>query len=79
MRDDAVFHRMRQVGQGTYGSVFVAQDMVSKEIVAMKRINTQQDAKYGFPITALREVKILKAFNHANIVTLREMVTSKGE
>lgn len=78
MRDEREFHRMHQVGQGTYGSVFVAQDNVSKEIVAMKRINTEQEAN-GFPITALREVKILKALNHTNIVTLREIVTSKGE
>ena len=68
---------MHQVGQGTYGSVFVGQDKVTKEIVALKRINTEQEAN-GFPITAIREVKILKALHHENIVTLKEIVTSKG-
>ena len=77
LRDVNVFQRKYQVGQGTYGSVFVGQDKVSNEIVALKRINTKQEEN-GFPITALREVKILKALTHPNIVTLKEIVTSKG-
>lgn len=81
LRDDDVFDRKGQVGQGMYGTVFVAQDKTNKEIVALKRINTQQEEN-GFPITAIREVKILKALGalkHENIVTLKEIVTSKGE
>ena len=77
MRDVDVFEKKHQVGEGTYGSVFVAKDKVTSEIVALKRINTEQEEN-GFPITALREVKILKALNHPNIVTLKEIVTSKG-
>lgn len=77
MRDVDVFEKKHQVGEGTYGSVFVAQDKKSNEVVALKRINTEQEEN-GFPITALREVKILKALRHANIVTLKEIVTSKG-
>jgi cyclin-dependent kinase 12/13 len=33
--------------------------------------------KEGFPITAMREIKILKRLNHPNIVKLKEVVTSK--
>jgi cyclin-dependent kinase 12/13 len=77
MRDVDVFEKKHQVGEGTYGSVFVARDRVSNEIVALKRINTLQEEN-GFPITALREVKILKALHHPNIVNLKEIVTSKG-
>jgi serine/threonine protein kinase len=58
--------------------VFVAQDNNTKEIVALKRINTQQEEN-GFPITAIREVKILKALSHPNIVLLKEIVTSKSK
>lgn len=72
-----VFIKQHQVGQGTYGSVFVGADRQTHEIVALKRINTNQEEN-GFPITAIREVKILKALNHKNIVQLREIVTSKG-
>lgn len=59
-------------------SVFVGADKVTGEIVALKRINTEEEEN-GFPITAIREVKILKALNHDNIVQLKEIVTSKGE
>lgn len=31
-----------------------------------------------FPITAIREIKILKKLKHENIVNLKEIVTSKG-
>lgn len=78
LRDVNVFTKKHQVGQGTYGSVFVGADKVSGEIVALKRINTEQEEN-GFPITAIREVKILKALNHVNIVRLKEIVTSKEQ
>mmetsp|Transcript_24352 Transcript_24352/g.46646 ORF Transcript_24352/g.46646 Transcript_24352/m.46646 type:complete len:92 (+) Transcript_24352:1218-1493(+) len=52
-------------------------DKVTGEIVALKRINTEEEAN-GFPITALREVKLLKALRHDNIVKLKEVATSRG-
>ena len=58
--------------------MFVGADKVTGEIVALKRINTEAEEN-GFPITAIREVKILKALKHENVVTLKEIVTSKGE
>lgn len=77
LRDVTVFEKKNQVGQGTYGSVFVGADKKNGDIVALKRINTEQEEN-GFPITAIREVAILKALSHPNIVTLKEIVTSKG-
>jgi cyclin-dependent kinase 12/13 len=35
--------------------------------------------KEGFPITAMREIKILKQLNHPNIVNLVEIVTSQSD
>ena len=61
-----------------YGSVFKGIDKITGEIVALKRINTEQEAN-GFPITAIREVKILKALNHENIVELKDIVTLKEQ
>jgi len=61
----------------TVRSVFLGVDKKTGEMVALKRINTKQEEN-GFPITAIREVKILKALNHKNIVDLKEIVTSKG-
>jgi cyclin-dependent kinase 12/13 len=34
--------------------------------------------KEGFPITAMREIKLLKQLKHDNIVNLVEIVTSSG-
>jgi len=76
LRDVTVYQKKHQVGQGTYGSVFVGADKVTGDIVALKRINTEQEEN-GFPITAIREVKILKALASPNIVELKEIVTSK--
>jgi serine/threonine protein kinase len=72
------FVKKHQVGQGTYGSVFVGQDKRTKNVVALKRINTEQDTKHGFPITTIREVKLLKALCHENVITLKEIGTSYG-
>jgi len=77
LRDINAFEKKFQVGEGTYGSVFVARDKSNNNVVALKRINTEQEEN-GFPITALREVKILKALKHPNIVQLQEIVCSKG-
>lgn len=79
LRDVAVYDKKHQLGKGTYGDVFMGADRKTKEVVALKMINTQQEANYGFPITTIREVKILKALNHKNIVKLKEIVTSKEQ
>jgi len=79
LRDVSVFDKKHQLGKGTFGDVFMGADRETKEIVALKKINTQQEASYGFPITTIREVKILKALTHVNIVKLKEIVTSKEQ
>lgn len=76
LRDVTTFKKKHQLGQGTYGTVNMGEEKDTGEIVALKRINTEQEEN-GFPITAIREVKILKALNHTNIVKLKEIVTSK--
>ena len=48
----------------------------TEELVALKKVLTDSE-KEGFPITALREIKILQVLNHENIVRLIEIATSK--
>ena len=48
----------------------------SGELVALKKVRTDNE-KEGFPITAVREIKILRQLNHPNIVNLKEIVTDK--
>lgn len=71
------FEKVEQVGEGTYGQVYKAKDRETGEIVALKRVRMDNE-KEGFPVTAIREIKILKVLNHKNIVRLKEIVTSKA-
>ena len=57
--------------------VYKAKNKETGEVVALKRVRMDNE-KEGFPITAIREIKILKVLNHKNVVRLKEIVTSKG-
>lgn len=48
------------------------------EMVALKKVRLENE-KEGFPITAVREIKILKQLHHKNIVNLKEIVTDKQD
>ncbi len=71
------FEILSQVGEGTYGQVFKARDLRSDEIVALKKVRNNNHEKEGFPITALREIKILRQLRHDNIVNLKEIISDK--
>ncbi|XP_049811095.1 cyclin-dependent kinase 12 isoform X1 [Schistocerca nitens] len=73
-----VFEVMAQIGEGTYGQVYKARDRRSGDLVALKKVRLENE-KEGFPITAVREIKILRQLNHKNIVNLREIVTDKQD
>ncbi|PAA75030.1 hypothetical protein BOX15_Mlig001619g5 [Macrostomum lignano] len=67
------FEILAQVGEGAYGQVYKARDRQSGELRALKRVRLEKE-KEGFPITAVREIKILKQLHHPNIVSLSEIV-----
>lgn len=67
-----------RVLSGTYGQVYKAKDVHANELVALKKVRLENE-KEGFPITAVREIKILRQLNHKNIVNLREIVTDKQD
>ncbi|XP_022079764.1 LOW QUALITY PROTEIN: cyclin-dependent kinase 13-like [Acanthaster planci] len=73
-----VFDIVDQVGEGTYGQVYKAKDKQTGELVALKKVRTDNE-KEGFPITAVREIKILRQLNHPSVVNLREIVTDKQD
>ncbi|XP_044015147.1 cyclin-dependent kinase 12 isoform X2 [Aphidius gifuensis] len=73
-----VFEVIAQIGQGTYGQVYKAQDKRENVLVALKKVRLENE-KEGFPITAVRELKILRQLEHKNVVTLREIVTDKQD
>ncbi|XP_073105256.1 cyclin-dependent kinase C-2 isoform X2 [Elaeis guineensis] len=71
------FEKLEQIGEGTYGQVYMAREIKTGEIVALKKIRMDNERE-GFPITAIREIKILKKLHHDNVLQLKEIVTSPG-
>ncbi|KFK28183.1 hypothetical protein AALP_AA8G483100 [Arabis alpina] len=71
------FEKLEQIGEGTYGQVYMAKEIKTGEIVALKKIRMDNERE-GFPITAIREIKILKKLHHENVIHLKEIVTSPG-
>jgi len=67
------YEKIAKIGQGTFGEVFKAKCKTDRtKIVALKKV-LMENEKEGFPITALREIKILQLLNHENIVNLLEI------
>ncbi|KAK1278331.1 Cyclin-dependent kinase C-2 [Acorus gramineus] len=71
------FEKLEQIGEGTYGQVYMARETRTGEIVALKKIRMYNERE-GFPITTIREIKILKKLHHENVIQLKEIVTSPG-
>ncbi|KAL1806090.1 hypothetical protein ACET3Z_029158 [Daucus carota] len=62
---------IKEVGRGSFGSVFKAMNTHSGEVVAIKRLNKEFHSWED--CLNLREVKSLKKMHHANIVKLKEI------
>jgi hypothetical protein len=59
------------LGAGTYGRVYLGEDVETGALVAVKRIvvDPEEDGE-GLPATALREVALLRELDHPNICRL---------
>ncbi|KAJ7590988.1 Pkinase-domain-containing protein [Mycena floridula] len=66
-----------QVGEGTFGKVYKARNTMTQVFVALKRIRMEAE-KDGFPVTAMREIKLLQSLRHDNVIRLYEMMVSSG-
>ncbi|KAI6189604.1 Cyclin-dependent kinase 12 [Aphelenchoides bicaudatus] len=63
------------IALGTYGHVYKAKRKDSPaELVALKKVRLENERE-GFPITAVREIKLLRRLDHPNIVKLLDVVT----
>ncbi|KAJ9474320.1 CTD kinase subunit alpha [Pseudozyma hubeiensis] len=71
------YETIHQVGEGTYGQVFKARSERTGALVALKKIRMDSE-KDGFPVTAMREIKLLQALRHDNVVRLHEMMVTRG-
>ncbi|KAM7202756.1 hypothetical protein V8F20_004270 [Naviculisporaceae sp. PSN 640] len=66
------------IGSGTYGKVFKGVNVYTKNLVALKRIRMEGE-RDGFPVTAVREIKLLRSLGHKNIVKLQEVMVETNE
>ncbi|XP_055007044.1 serine/threonine-protein kinase MAK isoform X2 [Boleophthalmus pectinirostris] len=68
---------LKQLGDGTYGSVLMGKSNESGELVAIKRMKRKF---YSWDeCMNLREVKSLKKLNHANVVKLKEVIRENDQ
>ncbi|XP_072526048.1 serine/threonine-protein kinase ICK-like isoform X3 [Salminus brasiliensis] len=66
------YSALRQLGDGTYGSVILSRCLESGELVAIKKMKRKF---YSWEeCMNLREVKSLKKLNHANVIKLKEVI-----
>ncbi|CAG8548509.1 5582_t:CDS:2 [Funneliformis caledonium] len=76
-----LYEILSQVGEGTYGKVYKARNRETKEIVALKKIrmDPEKEKEAGqFPLTAIREIKLLQQCKHKNVVQLKEIMVFQG-
>lgn len=66
------------VGSGTYGKVYKTHHIYTGNWVALKKIRMEGE-RDGFPVTAIREIKLLQSLKHVNIVALREVMVEKND
>ena len=71
------FEKLNRIGEGTYGIVYRARDTKTGEIVALKKMRMERE-KDGIPISGLREITILLACDHENIVTMKEIAVGRS-
>lgn len=77
-RDLSCMELDKEIGAGRYGTVFKTTDRETGKRYALKHIKMEGETQ-GFPVTAIREIKILKALDHDNIIKLEEVITYGNE
>ncbi|KAJ6247097.1 cyclin-dependent kinase c-2 [Anaeramoeba flamelloides] len=74
----SLFRKIKDLGLGSYGEVFLSENIKTHERVALKRVRMSGESE-GFPLTAIREIKLLQMIDHKNVVKLKEVVTNDNK
>ncbi|XP_065044433.1 protein IMPAIRED IN BABA-INDUCED STERILITY 1-like isoform X1 [Musa acuminata AAA Group] len=70
------FEKLEKIGQGTYSSVFRAQDLDTGKVVALKKVRFDNFEPESVRFMA-REILILRRLDHPNVVKLEGLITSR--
>ncbi|KAK7207233.1 kinase-like domain-containing protein [Myxozyma melibiosi] len=71
------YEELGKLGEGTFGEVYKARHKRTGRLVALKKI-LMHNEREGFPITAIREIRILKQLSHENVIPLFEMAIERA-
>ena len=72
-RDVDRYEKLNRISEGTYGVVYRGRDLETSTVCALKRLKLENE-KAGFPLTSVREINVLLALEHPNIVNVSEVV-----
>ncbi|WVR04002.1 hypothetical protein IAU60_001001 [Kwoniella sp. DSM 27419] len=65
-----------KLGEGTFGVVTKGVEIATKRVIALKKLITH-NPRDGVSVTTVREIKILKALDHVNVVPILDMVVER--
>jgi len=68
------FNLIRELGEGSYGTVALAEDMVNENLVALKVIQKSSILKMAHINRLRREINLLRLLKHPNVVRLFEVI-----
>ena len=71
-----MYRNIQEIGKGTYGTVYRAEMESDGTIVAIKKVKLDNPDE-GVPCTTLREIAILRATRHPNIVEVKDVISTK--
>jgi len=71
----SIYDILAQVDEETFGKVYKACNSVT---AALKRIQMEME-KNRFPVTAMREIKLVQSLRHENVSQLYEIIVSHGK
>ncbi|KAL8151070.1 hypothetical protein V2J09_020878 [Rumex salicifolius] len=74
-RNADTFEKLDKIGQGTYSSVYKAQDLIHSKLVALKRVRFDNLDRESVNFMA-REIIILRRLDHPNIIKLEGVIAS---
>ncbi|EOA30175.1 hypothetical protein CARUB_v10013293mg [Capsella rubella] len=70
------FEKIEKIGSGTYSNVYKAKDLLTGNIVALKKVRCDVNERESLRFMA-REILILRRLDHPNVIKLEGLVTSR--